>query len=446
MGPKVERLGRILAAWRPEVGARRGIPRSPRPRPLYRAVREAPCRDARGWRPARASRPGRASADGAARRGWPGAAVRLRIDRSTFGPTGAEGRRAGPNRPPGVQKSAHAGVPRAGDPDPLTEPSAKRRRLDGEGTGRRQRGAPRRGTPRRVTPRRGTPRTRDAQDRRTAAVSRAPGGPACTAPRASRTGAPSRRRSRPRRARAGRRRPARASRRRRRPPRAATAGRRAVVAAGEHRLVERRRGQVEAHPQRDHREADPVVVEASEPNTKPITAGPISSRPSATAPAKRGDREDRDPDARPKSSPPSVASSPARCGSSEVDTPWKSCSGARAIISTVKTTPASAAVAVALTISTPELRIACSASWIDGAPRPRSRRRARSVSRRRPRAVARRARRRVPPQRPRHDEQRRSGAAAIPSATAVLPRRDPDRDRDRRSRTRDTDSISTRPP
>ena len=53
--------------------------------------------------------------------------------------------------------------------------------------------------------------------------------------------------------------------------------------------------------------------------------------------------------ARANASWPSVASRPLRWGSSEVWTTWKSCSGARVISSALKTTPASAVVAVALT-------------------------------------------------------------------------------------------------
>ena len=51
--------------------------------------------------------------------------------------------------------------------------------------------------------------------------------------------------------------------------------------------------------------------------------------------------------ARAKASWPSVASSPLRWGSSDVWIDWKSCSGARVMSSALKTTPASAVVAVA---------------------------------------------------------------------------------------------------
>ena len=68
--------------------------------------------------------------------------------------------------------------------------------------------------------------------------------------------------------------------------------------------------------------------------------------------------------ARAKASWPSVASRPLRWGSSEVWIDWKSCSGARVMSRALKTTPARAVVAVALTVSTDALSSACSASWI----------------------------------------------------------------------------------
>ena len=159
MGPKVEGLGRILAAWRPEVGPHRSST-GPRPRPLYRAVREAPCRHARGWRPARASRSGRSSADGAARRGWPGASARLRIDRSTFGPTMG-------SKVEGLGRILAAWRPEVGPRRSSTGPATptplpSRPRSAGISTAR-ARDAPCAGTPPRAgRPRRGTPPARDA--------------------------------------------------------------------------------------------------------------------------------------------------------------------------------------------------------------------------------------------------------------------------------------------
>ncbi len=52
-----------------------------------------------------------------------------------------------------------------------------------------------------------------------------------------------------------------------------------------------------------------------------------------------------------------------RCGSSEVCTDWKSCSGARAISSALKTTPAIALPDAAATVRTAALSSVCSASW-----------------------------------------------------------------------------------
>ncbi len=69
--------------------------------------------------------------------------------------------------------------------------------------------------------------------------------------------------------------------------------------------------------------------------------------------------------ARPKASWPAVASRPVRWGSSDVWIAWKSCSGARAISRTLKTMPASAtSLAVASTVSTAAFRSACSESMI----------------------------------------------------------------------------------
>ena len=62
---------------------------------------------------------------------------------------------------------------------------------------------------------------------------------------------------------------------------------------------------------------------------------------------------------------PAVASSPVRCGSSEVWMAWNSCSGARAISSTSNTIPASAlSVEVAATVSTAAFSSVCSESMM----------------------------------------------------------------------------------
>ena len=69
--------------------------------------------------------------------------------------------------------------------------------------------------------------------------------------------------------------------------------------------------------------------------------------------------------ARANASWPAVASRPVRCGSSEVWIAWNSCSGARAISSTLNTIPASAALLeVASTVSTAAFSSVCSASMI----------------------------------------------------------------------------------
>ena len=62
---------------------------------------------------------------------------------------------------------------------------------------------------------------------------------------------------------------------------------------------------------------------------------------------------------------PAVASSPVRCGSSEVWIAWNSCSGARAISSTLNTMPASALLGeVASTVSTAAFSSVCSESMM----------------------------------------------------------------------------------
>ncbi len=66
-----------------------------------------------------------------------------------------------------------------------------------------------------------------------------------------------------------------------------------------------------------------------------------------------------------KASWPAVASRPVRCGSSEVWIAWNSCSGARAISSTLNTIPASARSGeVASTVSTAAFSSVCSESMI----------------------------------------------------------------------------------
>ena len=115
------------------------------------------------------------------------------------------------------------------------------------------------------------------------------------------------------------------------------------AAAREGRLVERARDQVEPHPERDHCQPGAAVVEvAAEQHAHYARAdGEQPERDRA------GESRDRERSvtrtARSNSSCPLVASRSARWGSSEVWIDWKSCSGARAISSTLKTKPASAA-------------------------------------------------------------------------------------------------------
>ncbi len=88
------------------------------------------------------------------------------------------------------------------------------------------------------------------------------------------------------------------------------------------------------------------------------------SRPSATAPANAQIARIVVRIACANASWPSVASRPARWGSSDVWIDWKSCSGARVISSALKTAPATAALALPLATITPTLTSVCSASWM----------------------------------------------------------------------------------
>ena len=300
MGPKVEGLGRILAAWRPEVGPRRSST-GPRPDPFTEPSAKRRAGTPAGGVPL--GRRGRAGRRRTARRGGGGPAPPRAFGSIVrpFGPTMGPkveglGRILAAWRP---EVGPRRGSTRPRDPDPLTEPSAKRRHLDGEGAGRPRRGTP----PARDAPgtgrrRRGTPTARDAQNsknrRRQPRARRAPrvqhrehraqqrrrAGVADLGAHAAASST------------TGDEHPGDEDGRREQPG----AGRRAVAAAGERGLVERAGAQVEAHAERDDREADAPVVEASEPNTMSITAGPISSRPTATAPAKPAIARIVDPD------------------------------------------------------------------------------------------------------------------------------------------------------
>ena len=146
--------------------------------------------------------------------------------------------------------------------------------------------------------------------------------------------------------------------------------------------------------------------------------------------------------ARANASWPSVASRPARWGSSEVWIDWNSCSGARAMSRTLKTMPASAAsAAVASTVSTAALSSVCSASMIPAtaSAKPAGSRLAASLGPRlaRPPRVRRSA----------HGMtiSETNGAAAMPSATASWPSAIPTATSDREQK-REIDSMSTSPP
>ena len=130
--------------------------------------------------------------------------------------------------------------------------------------------------------------------------------------------------------------------------------------------------------------------------------------------------------ARLKASPPSVAARPERWGRSEVCTAWKSCSGARAISSTLNTKPARAAsVLVASTATTGPLSSACSAAMIasTAAAKPVPRRTLRSPAAGCSSVTGSSGPRRAARERNAHGTTTSdtSGAAAIPIATTVCP-------------------------
>ena len=139
--------------------------------------------------------------------------------------------------------------------------------------------------------------------------------------------------------------------------------------------------------------------------------------------------------ARCASARPARASSPARWGSSEPWIAWKSCSGARAISSTLNTKPATAASsAVRSVVSTAALSSVCSASMIASTANAKRPPRARPSSsppraRRAPAGGRRRERERDDDQR----DERRGGHAERDRGLAL---RDPDRDREREQQPR----------
>ena len=97
---------------------------------------------------------------------------------------------------------------------------------------------------------------------------------------------------------------------------------------------------MQTHPDPDDRQAEAAVGEALVAEQRLITNGPISSSPSATAPANAAIARIVIRIARWNSSADSRASRPARWGRIEVWIAWKSCSGARTISMTLKTKPA----------------------------------------------------------------------------------------------------------
>ena len=181
------------------------------------------------------------------------------------------------------------------------------------------------------------------------------------------------------------------------------------------------------------------------PKRTSIAHGPIASSPSATAPAKAAIASTVRRIAWAKAAWPSVASRPARWGSSEVWIAWKSCSGARAISSALKT---SRPAAVGRRRATSQHR-GVEQRLLGELDRRDRRGEARALRASR-RGRAARGRRRC-------GVGRRGGASAhgTPAATPTAPRGcparppsargDADRDRDREAK-RDIDSKSTSPP
>ena len=150
--------------------------------------------------------------------------------------------------------------------------------------------------------------------------------------------APSPARSRSRRAAGSPRRSGRASSRRRSRPHTQPRRRRARrLAASQRRLVERPRRQVEAHAERDEHEPAARVVEArAERDVHQLR--PDRRQRQRDERREGGDQHHGHADRRVENpSAPSRASRPVRWGSSDVWIAWKSCSGARAISSALKT-------------------------------------------------------------------------------------------------------------
>ena len=162
----------------------------------------------------------------------------------------------------------------------------------------------------------------------------------------------------------------------------------------------------------------------------------MGSSPSATAPAKATIARTVTRIARAKASCPSVASRPARCGSSEVCIDLEELQRRAGDEQRVEDDAGQAVVAVTLTVSTAAFSSVCSASWIaataQAKPAP-----ARSVSA--ASAPARRLERAPRAGASAHGttSSEATGAARIPSATAVWPRREADGDGHREAEARD---------
>ncbi len=189
-------------------------------------------------------------------------------------------------------------------------------------------------------------------------------------------------------------------------------------------------------PERDEREAPaPVgrgVVEqhVHRPRAEREQARPrrVSAKPAIASTVTRT--------ARCASARPARASSPARCGSSEPWTAWKSCSGARAISSTLNTKPATtASSAVRSLVSTAALSSVCSASMI--ASTASAKRPPRATPRSPVPARGRCGRRGRPArERERHDDERHERRRRHAERDRGLALRDPDRDREREQQPR----------
>ena len=141
--------------------------------------------------------------------------------------------------------------------------------------------------------------------------------------------------------------------------------------------------------------------------------------------------------ARRASARPARASRPARWGSSEPWTAWKSCSGARAISSTLKTKPATtASSAVRSVVSTAALSSVCSASMIASTAIAKRPPRATPRSSPRPRSPARSGRAGRARERERDDDQRHERRGGHAERDRCLPLGDPDRDGEREQQPR----------